>query len=141
MGKKKFLVLFVGVSMMVGLISFCWASQAAKIEIIKPENNSEVGQKELVQGKVTNFTNGKVFALVHPMATNLWWVQRPPSTINEDGSWQTLCYFGTETQGVGEYFELIAIVTNVPLKEGQTLAELPREVIAKSPSVTVKRSK
>jgi len=140
MSKKKFLGL-VGVFVAVGLISMCLVSQAMEIKITRPENNAELGQQELVQGKVSPVTKSRVCVLVHPMATNLWWVQNPPSVINADGTWQTLCYFGTENQGVGEYFELVAIVVNSQLKEGKTMSELPQDVIARSLVVTVKRTK
>jgi hypothetical protein len=112
----------------------------AKIDIITPADNSELeGVEHLVRGKVTDYSMGNVFVLVHPMRTNLFWVQRPPSLINQDGLWQTICFFGTKTQGIGEYFELIAIITNKTMKEGDTLQVIPTDVI-KSPLITVKRT-
>ncbi len=113
---------------------------AVQIVINTPADNSKVeGVEHLVRGKVTHYSKGNIFVLVHPLKANLFWVQRPPSTVNPDGSWQTLCYLGTENQGAGEYFELIAIITNKTLKEGQTLTGIPTDVI-KSPVITVKRT-
>jgi hypothetical protein len=66
------------------------------------------------------------------------WVQRHPSPPGKDGAWQTTCYFGTESQGVGESFELVAIASNKAYKEGQTLDELPKDV-SRSDIITVKR--
>jgi len=140
MSKKKVLGL-VGIFVAVGLISMCLDSQAMEIKITRPENNAELGQQELVQGKVSSVTKSRVYVLVHPIVTNLWWVQNPPSVINADGTWQTLCSFGTENQGKGEYFELVAIVINSQLQEGQKMSALPKDVIAISPVVTVKRTK
>jgi len=111
-----------------------------QIDIITPVDNAELeGIEHLVRGKVTNYSKGNVFVLVHPLRANLFWVQRLPSSINQDGSWQTLCFLGTETQGAGEYFELIAIITNDTLNEGDTLSAIPTDVI-KSSVITVKRT-
>lgn len=120
----------------------CFAQDLKKttIAINQPKNDAEVKLEELVRGKVSNYSIGNVYVLVHPVRTNLCFVQRTPSSINEDGTWQTLCYFGTKNQGVGEYFELIAIVLKEELKEGQTFEKLPPNIIAKSPIITVKRS-
>ena len=107
------------------------------IQITNPQQDEEVGHQELVRGTISAH-DVQVYVLVHPMATNLWWVQRLPSSINKDGSWQTLCYFGTKNQGIGEYFEVIAIVTAEELEEGQTLKALPADSV-RSDMVTVKR--
>lgn len=113
---------------------------AAQIVINSPADNTELkGVEHLVRGKIIDYSKGNVFVLVHPLRTNLFWVQRPPSSINHDGSWQTLFYLGTETQGIGEYFELIAIITNETMNEGDTLTSIPTDVI-KSPVITVKRT-
>lgn len=108
-----------------------------KVQIESPQQNAEVGLTEIVKGKVSN-PKVKVYVLVHPLLTNLWWVQRIPSPPNQDGSWQTLCYFGTETEGIGESFEIAAIVTRNRLEEGQTLTELPKDVV-RSDIITVRR--
>jgi len=140
MSKKKFLGL-VGIFVAVGMISMYLVSQAVEIEITRPENNAELGHQELVKGRVAPVTQSNVYVLLHPLACNLWFVQNPPSVINADGTWQTLCYFGTENQGVGEYFDLVAIVINSQLNAGQTMTRLPNNVIAKSPAVTVRRTR
>jgi len=113
-----------------------------KIVITHPSNDSEVDSKCLVRGKVSNYTGGNVYVLVRPIDVDLgriqhWKVQRTPSEINEDGTWQTLC----KIQGVlfgDKYSELIAIVINGELHEGQLLLELPKDIIAKSPIIAVK---
>ena len=110
-----------------------------EVRIVQPQQNAEVGLTHLVRGNVSD-PNARVRVLVHPLLTNLWWVQRPPSPPNQDGSWQTVCYFGTETEGVDEYFELIAIVTRERLDEGQTLSNLPDGAI-RSDIIAVKRTK
>jgi hypothetical protein len=118
------------------------AKEKIKITILTPSDNSNVGLECLVRGKVSNYTGGNVYVLVHPLKTKLWWVQRLPSVINDDGSWQTLCYLGTETKGVSEYFEIIAILTNKTLTEGQTIGttNLSTDTI-KSKVITVQRTR
>ncbi len=110
-----------------------------RIQIESPQQNAEVGLTEIVNGKVSN-PKAQVYVLVHPLLTNLWWVQRIPSPPNQDGTWQTLCYFGTETKGIGESFEIAAIVTKDKLEEGQMLPELPKDVV-RSDIVTVRRAR
>lgn len=110
-----------------------------RIQIESPQQNSEVGLTEIVKGKVSN-PKVRFYVLVHPLLTNMWWVQRIPSPPNQDGSWQTLCYFGTETKGIGESFEVVAIVTEDKLEEGQMLTELPKGVV-QSDIVTVRRAR
>lgn len=143
---KKTIVTIFAVLCVIGVNTFKCSAQdtkaKAKIVITKPINDSEVGHEELVRGKVSNFSGGNVYTLVHPLKTNLCWVQRPPVSINEDGSWQTLCNFGDETHGMDEYFEIIAIITKKLLKEGETfeITKLPQDAI-KSSIITVKRTK
>jgi hypothetical protein len=111
----------------------------AQIDINTPADNDELkGIEHLVRGKVTDYSKGNVFVLVHPLRTHFFWVQRPPSLINPDGSWQTICFLGTKTQGIDGLFELIAIITKKTFKAGDTLAALPTDAI-KSPFITVKR--
>jgi hypothetical protein len=113
----------------------------AQIEILTPANDSKLEAPEyLVRGQVTNYSKGNVLVLVHPVMTKLIYVQRPPIAINRDGSWQTLCYLGTEEEGEGEDFELIAIITSRVLREGQEIEQIPTDAVI-SPIITVKRIK
>lgn len=130
------LIIFLGVS----LASCAKAEKLSdvKIQIEAPLQNAEVGLQEIVKGKVSN-PKAKVYALVHPLLTNMWWIQRMPSPPNQDGSWQALCYFGTETKGIGESFEVVAIVTNKNLEEGKNLTELPKESV-RTDIITVRRT-
>lgn len=110
-----------------------------QVQIDSPQQNAEVLMEHPVKGKVSN-PKVRVYVLVHPLKTNQWWVQRLPSPPNQDGSWRTVCFFGTETQGAGEEFEVLAIATNDSLSEGTTLKELP-QCGARSDIVTVKRAR
>jgi hypothetical protein len=114
-------------------------TEKSEIQIFNPKNNSAVEAKELVSGKTTN-PELKVYVLIHPLLTNLWWVQRIPSPPNLDGTWRTLCYFGTPNMGIGEYFEIAAISTEMHLQEGMVFKELP-SAIARSDIILVKRTR
>ena len=113
------------------------ALEKVQIQIESPKQNAEVAMEDTVRGKVSD-SRVPVYVLVHPLKTNQWWVQRMPSPANQDGSWRTTCFFGTETQGAGEEFEVLALATTEKLKEGQVLKELPK-CGARSDIVTVKR--
>lgn len=120
-------------------VGFIATAQNVQVQIEEPKETSEVGLREIVKGRVSD-PAVRPYVLVHPMLTDLWWVQRRPSRPNQDGSWRTLCYFGTETQGKGEFFEIVAIVTDANLEEGQTLEDLPSGAI-RSDIVMVKRTR
>jgi hypothetical protein len=80
--------------------------------------------------------------LVHPVEDDRWWVQPPPAPTKSDGTWTTRAWFGTETQGIGEDFEILAVATGRRLKQGETigLGDLPRDM-ARSEVVMVTRSR
>ncbi len=71
----------------------------------------KVSMKQLVKGKLSD-PNKYVYIFIHPLTTEVWWVQNIPAAINLDGSWYTMCYFGTETLGIGEPYEIVAIVSS-----------------------------
>lgn len=83
-----------------------WEGQM--VEILSPRTDSQVEITVLVKGKVSD-PKLHVYLFVHPLLTNLWWVQPIPSPPNKDGSWASIAYFGEAEKGVGEYFEILAI--------------------------------
>lgn len=111
----------------------------AQIEIRSPASGEEVEVETLVEGWVSD-PKAQVYVLVRPLRTKYWWVQRLPAPANRDGSWQTLVNIGTETEGIGEPFEIVALVTKRKLHEGDRLEVLP-ERTALSDSVRVHRRK
>jgi len=110
------------------------------LKISEPNNGQEVSVREWVRGKLSD-TSYEVYILIHPMATVSWWVQPLPS-INSDGTWEAYCFFGEETVGIGESFEIIAIATKEKgvLRSGQQLPidKIPTDAI-RSPIVRVIR--
>ena len=112
-------------------------AQGLSVSIESPEQYAEIGLSELVRGTVSD-PSARPFVLLHPMSTDLWWVQRAPAPPNSDGEWATLCYFGTESQGIGDHFQIVALVPVGELEEGMVLQDLP-EAQARSDVVTVRR--
>ncbi len=122
------------------------AQPKATVEIISPVNGAAVGMNVLVEGlvRVEDMAGRAVVVGVHPMQTNLIWIQPPPLKLEktEDGyRFRCRAYCGTQTQGVGEKFELYAILAKKgALKEADQLTGIPKDAEA-SPSVLVTRKK
>lgn len=114
------------------------------IGIISPENGSRVCWRTMVTGSISD-PNLQVFVLIHPMATDKFWIQ-PIPTVSSDGKWKAYCYFGEPNIGIGEPFEIIAIASkNKKLfKEGDTLPSLlpdNPQILIRSDPVMVIRAK
>lgn len=130
------LIVFL-ISVVVAVIAWSWLAginiKPIQVVIIKPLNGENVTMRYLVQGTV-NDPNSKVHVIIHPLSVPKIWVQNPP-IVGTDGSWQTDVYFGTETLGIGDKYEVIALATNENflvtlatgnfLREGQILDSLP----------------
>ena len=112
-----------------------------KMEITDPPDGEKVGMTYIVKGEVSDPTY-QVYVLVHPLMTDTWWVQTIPE-VSPDGTWRTRCYFGTETAGIGEPFEIIALAATEKnlLHSGQTIpvGRLPETAI-KSRIIQVERT-
>ncbi|HEX3553489.1 MAG TPA: hypothetical protein VIA62_09700 [Thermoanaerobaculia bacterium] len=132
----------IAVGILIGLALLAVAKNSAasvQIEITSPVEGADVGREETVSGSASD-SNLSVYVLIRPVRSSTWWVERPPAPTNRNGSWKTDCYFGTPSKGVGEAFEVIAIVTEQKLKEGDQIDELPT-YIARSETVTVHRTR
>lgn len=79
-----------------------------------PAGNLVCGTYRKVEG------NLNLYVLVHPVPTDNWWVGRTPTLI-DDRNWRAIVYFGHELAGVGDQYELAAIITDKILHEGMTL--------------------
>lgn len=93
------------------------------VAITLPVHGSEVVWSptgHLVTGTHSGIKNGQqIYVLVHPLPTDLWWVQRVPVTM--DGNWETTVYFGEEIVGYGDLYQVCAIITNKTLSVGQKI--------------------
>jgi hypothetical protein len=117
-------------------------SQRLSIVITEPKDGKEVCWRSMVKGTVSD-PKLQVFVAIHPMATNKFWIQPIPN-MRSDGKWEAYCYFGEPNIGIGEPFEIIAIVSkNKKLfKEVDTLpSPLPDnpQILVRSNPIVVKR--
>jgi hypothetical protein len=114
-------------------------SAAAQITVQSPAQGATVSPETVVRCKIKNWDGqGYPTAIVHPLATKLYYVQRPPSPPARDGSFQMLCYFGTKTEGAHETYELFVLLLERPLEEDTTLKTLPKGV-SMTDAITVTR--
>lgn len=103
-----------------------------KIGINNPPDDAEVGHTAIVKGDVSD-PGLNIYVFVHPLLTDLWWCQRRPSPSGSNGLWRTLCYFGTETKGIGEYFDVVAVAAcgSKLWKQGQVIKQEDMQQILK----------
>jgi hypothetical protein len=122
------------------------------VEITAPEPQTEFSNFEItVEGNVSP-PWARVYALVHPHTTDQWWVQNLPPFRHADlggksATWETTAYIGTETLGVDDSYDIIALASNEPLlldiligrylQPAETRNELP--FLNQSNVVTVRR--
>ena len=94
------------------------------IQILSPTDGAEVEGVQIVRGRVSD-PDSDVFVIVHPLRTSSYWVQQN-AVIAADGEWTIRVFLGTETTGVGEFFELLAVVDPTQrLREGLVLDQWP----------------
>jgi hypothetical protein len=105
----------------------------------RSRNVPEVGRIAMIKGRVSN-PQWSVYVFVRPMNGSIWHVQKLPSPPNQEGRWQSMCFFGSATRGVGEFFEVVAIFPEARqlFREGQELNNLP-DGYPRSSLITVRR--
>lgn len=92
------------------------------IAISDPQDGDSVTMTYTVMGTVS--PRAEITVVIHPLAANEYWVQNFP-VVDNDGNWQSLCYFGTKDRGIGENFEVFAVTPKKKLKVAQVLYSLP----------------
>jgi len=109
--------------------------QSVSLVIFYPQMGDEVDWTTSVTGNSTGIATNKtldLYLLVYPVESEgPWFVQNRP-TINLDGSWSGLVYFGrnpdTHPEDIGDQFVLSAIVTTANLQPGETFTEIPESI-------------
>jgi len=106
-----------------------------KVSITDPQDTTPVTMQYLVKGTVSD-PNSRVYVVVHPLRVSEMWVQQSP-IVDGEGNWESSATFGTESLGIGERYQVIALATNDNflvafatgnlLREGQKLTSLPRK--------------
>jgi hypothetical protein len=122
-------------------VSLACFSQAQQIPLTvttsEPQPNATVEQRDTVSGSVSD-PQAKVWVVVHPIGTSEFWVQ-PPVTLNTDGTWSVLAYFGREgLLDRGNLYEIRAFVNPSESLESGERRSWPLAA-AESQSITVTR--
>lgn len=103
----------------VAVASVSRAQQPLTVTIIQPKPNAVVKPRDTVAGSVSD-PRAKVWVVIHPTETSGFWVQ-PPVTVDSDGTWSVLAYFGREGSiDSGKPYEVRAFANpSEPLKPGE----------------------
>lgn len=94
------------------------------LKITAPANNAQIAYRPFIEGTISN-ADATVWVILHPMAISVYYVQ-PPVTGRGDGTWKVQIYAGDQNAGIGDRFEIMAVVNpQQSLKEGQQLSAWP----------------
>lgn len=146
------LLIFFIASVLLAVVFWSLLASSAvtptKVSITDPQEMTPVTMQYLVKGTVSD-PNSRVYVIVHPLRVSEMWVQQSP-IVDGEGNWQSSATFGTESLGIGERYQVIAVATNDNslvafatgnlLREGQKLTSLPRKS-NRSSLITVTRPK
>jgi hypothetical protein len=131
---KKLVAVFL--FSLIAVVSF---SQNQFVSLTQPGNRDTIsGHSTLVSGKAALSEGMHLYVLIHPMQTNQYWVQPTPTNINSDSTWNINGYFGNQTQGNKQNYEIIAIITRETYSKEQKFTQVP-DNIASSNSIIVFR--
>lgn len=98
-----------------------------RVEIVYPVNGEAVywhQQDSTVVGNHWKLQDNHIYILIHPTDTTWWYVQPPPTLLNED-MWRARVCYGTKPEEAG-LFEILALMTTTELvtDEMYTLEEV-----------------
>lgn len=113
--------------------------QPVSLVISYPLTGDEVSWITLVSGNSTGIGTNKtlnLYLLVYPLESDgPWFVQNRP-TINPDGSWSGIVYFGRNPdihpEDTGDQFLLSVMVTTINLQPGETFTTIPESIYESS---------
>lgn len=120
--------------------------QPVSLVISNPPIGDEVDWITSVAGNSTGIVTNKtlnLFLLVYPVESGGPWFVQNRLTVNPDGSWSGLVYFGRNPdihpEDSGDQFLLLAIVTTADLQPGETFAAIPESICQSSISGLVRK--
>ena len=104
--------------MLISMTFFSYAQQSLTVAITQPQPDAKVEQRATVSGSVSD-PRAKVWVVIHPTETSGFWVQ-PPVTVDSDGTWSVLAYFGEGSRDSGKPYEIRAFANpSETLKPGE----------------------
>jgi hypothetical protein len=81
--------------------------------LVAPTNNERVEHGESVQGRSGKLESGQsLWVLVYSQKVGRYYPQNAQVSPDANGNWSTMAYFGTETAGVNEKFDLVVVVAD-----------------------------
>ena len=108
------------VTFSAGMVSLGLCARVKPIVIMYPHDNAVVSSNILARGTARS-TDTDVWIIVHPMATDGYWVQSR-SAVGQDHSWVARACFGAS-----DTFQVMAVVEPVEeLRPGVVLANWPK---------------
>ncbi len=115
------------------------------IEITSPADDADVGSEPVVEGLVhADLGEREPVILVHPLQTNLFWVQQIPPSLDRTAEglrFRSRVFLGSKDKGLGEQFELYAVLARKDAHhEGDLLDKLPSDAPV-SKAILVTRAK
>jgi hypothetical protein len=101
-----------------------------KQDVVAPKTDdgiAVVGLRETIKGKVPKGEKRNLYVIINPVSNpdtvNVWWAQQE---VSRDGdSFSTVAQFGDGDTGKGEYFVILAVLTDKKWSAGEMLKGLP----------------
>ena len=117
---RGLIIMIVGILIGQFLIPYIqYVISDPSVEIVYPVSGEKVywvPDGSSVVGTYWKLEDNRIYVLLHPTGTDLWYVQSQANTLNEK-LWRTNAYYGTKTEEDGQ-FEVHAIMTDTHLKNG-----------------------
>ena len=101
-----------------------------KTDLVVPKTDegiAVVGLAQTIKGKVPKGEKRNLYVIVNPLSNpdtvNVWWVQQEASRDGE--SFSAAAQFGDGDAGKGEYFVILAVLTEKKWSAGEMLKGIP----------------
>ncbi|MGZ4846791.1 MAG: hypothetical protein ACXV3D_02800 [Halobacteriota archaeon] len=89
------------------------SSSSSTVEIDAPSNNAQVVSNTSVAGTSKQVSSAqKLWLIIYDYDVDRYYPQTGPLAIQSNGSWSGTAYLGTHNTGVGERFDIIAVLAD-----------------------------
>jgi len=111
-----FLAILVMTSIFCGLYLFCTYAKPTPVKVIiaLPKSGDQVTEPYVVISGTVIPNNARVTLVVRSEKAIKWWIQNMAEVKTVEGvagQWQTKVSLGTQEEGIGENFQIIAIAS------------------------------